>query len=520
MPQIGAIGGINYVYWTASPDLQAGARFEYRVAGSNSNWTTAVISVPQAGSLGARVEGLVNQPYEYRISYRYTGEMSAYAESSGTFRMDTGTVTTVGISRNVPDTSNDVATLSVSASGLLAVTSATIDDSSDWYVTGGTPNGGQWIYDNKATLSWSAIGASTSVRVYISYTNCNNNSPPASARATTPAWSATCPPAGSSCGRRRTCKTTRGGLYRIDSVTVYSVDANGNNLSIIRQTGATGGPPKLLWLAPTNSGVTAVFKYKRTSDSSFASVTATRVGGDFQVDVQTLLTANSVYDYEVEHWLNGTLVAKKTGQLNSTGVVTTRTSSGTIVEDPLTSFNQTVATPYVNGLNMQWAPPTGATVTPTFEYRVQGGSTYTPLGISQGAAWSVDLSSLSQNTPYEYQITYVIGNRVVSQQRGTFSIAFTPSSTTTKRRRARTARLRRSIRWERSPESMASLQHPECSTARGLHTSAARAAATGCTTTSSISRLRRCHRRRARTCGSASSSPTRTDTAAPVQPAI
>ena len=78
--QIGAIGGINYVYWAASPDLQAGARFEYRVAGSNSNWTTAVISVPQAGSLGARVEGLVNQPYEYRISYRYTGEMSAYAD--------------------------------------------------------------------------------------------------------------------------------------------------------------------------------------------------------------------------------------------------------------------------------------------------------------------------------------------------------------------------------------------------------------------------------------------------------
>ncbi len=94
--QIGLIGGINYVYWTASPDLQSGARFEYRVAGSNSTWTTAPISIPQAGSLGARVEGLVNQTYEYRISYRYTGEMSAYAESSGTFRMDTSTVTTVG----------------------------------------------------------------------------------------------------------------------------------------------------------------------------------------------------------------------------------------------------------------------------------------------------------------------------------------------------------------------------------------------------------------------------------------
>ena len=155
------------------------------------------------------------------------------------------------------------------------------------------------------------------------------------------------------------------------------------------------------------------------------------MGGDFQVDVQTLLTANSVYDYEVEHWLNGTLVAKKSGQMNSTGVVTTRTTSGTVAEDPLTSFNQTVATPFVNGLNMQWAPPSGATVTPTFEYRVQGGSTYTPLGISQGANWSVNLSSLSQNTTYEYQITYVIGNRVVSQQRGTFSIVFTPSSTTT-----------------------------------------------------------------------------------------
>jgi YD repeat-containing protein len=429
--QIGAINGINYVYWTASPDMQSGARFEYRVAGSNSNWTTAPISAPQTGSLGARVEGLVNQPYEYRISYRYTGEMSPYAESSGTFRMDTGTVTSVSISRNVPDTSNDVATLSVSASGPLAVTNATIDDSSDWYVTGGTPNGGQWIYDNKATLTWSAIGASTAVRVYISYTNYNNNYTAGVSESYNSGVVSNVSTGGQFVWPTPNVQDTRGGLYRIDSVTVYSVDANGNNLSVIRQTGATGGPPKLIWLAPTNSGVTAVFKYKKTSDSSFSSVSATRVGGDFQVDVQNLLTASSMYDYEVEHWLNGTLVAKKSGQLNSTGVVTTRTASGTVAEDPLTSFNQTVATPFVNGLNMQWAPPSGATITPTFEYRVQGGSTYTPLGISQGANWSVNLSALSQNTTYEYQITYVLGNRVVSQQRGTFSIVFTPSSTTT-----------------------------------------------------------------------------------------
>jgi large repetitive protein len=428
--QIAAIGGINYVYWTASPDLQSGSRFEYRVAGSNSNWTTAPISVPQAGSLGARVEGLVNQTYEYRISYRYTGEMSAYAETSGTFRMDTSTTTTVAISRNVPDTSNDVATLSVSQSGTQPVT-LNAWDSQDWMTTGPGPQDGTWIYDNMVDLSWASIGSATRFKLRITYVDMQPGNGTGSTKTHTSDVLSGADTGIHYTWRARPEDFPRGGMSSFTSVAVLEVDANGNAIQTIRQTGGTVGPPKLMWTAPVDSSVSAVFRYKRTSDSTFSSVSATRFSGRFEVDVQSLLTANSVYDYEVEHWKGGVLVAKKTGQMNSTGVVTTRTTTGSIAEDPLTSFNQNVATPFVNGLNMQWAPPSGATVTPTFQYRVQGGSSYSTLGISQGANWSVDLSSLSQNTPYEYQITYVIGNRVVSQQRGTFSLVFTPSSTTT-----------------------------------------------------------------------------------------
>ena len=374
--QIGLIGGINYVYWTASADLQAGARFEYRVAGSNSTWTTAPISVPQTGSLGARVEGLVNQTYEYRISYRYTGEMSPYAESSGTFRMDTSTVTTVGISRNVPDTSNDVATLSVSQSGTQPVTLNSWD-SEDWMTTGSGPDG--WPVDLRqhgrpelvVDRRRHAIQAASSPT-----STCNRAMSPGGTKTHTSGILS-----GSDTGIHYTWHSRpedfpRGGMYSFTSVAVLEVDANGTAIQTIRQTGGTVGPPKLMWTAPVDSSVTAVFRYKRTSDSTFSSVSATRFSGRFEVDVQSLLTSATTYDYEVEHWKGGVLVAKKTGTMNSTGVVTTRTSSGTIAEDPLTSFNQTVATPYVNGLNMQWAPPTGATVTPTFEYRAQGGSLY------------------------------------------------------------------------------------------------------------------------------------------------
>ena len=432
--QIGAFSGVSYVYFTP-PNYLGATTFWYRAAGSNANYASLTLQSLPGGFLGANVDGLVaGQTYEFRITAGFAGEIQPMAESVGTFRIDRSTVTTYAISRTAPDTSNDVNTISVSASGPLPITSAQITDSSDWYNTGQPPNGGQWIYDNKAMVSWPAIGAGTRVRVYISYQNYNNNYTPGVNKTYDSGVVTNVSGGGEFIWPTPDATTAeRGGLYQINSVTVYSVDANGNNLAIIRQTGATGGPPKMIWLAPANTGVTAVFKYKRTVESTFASVSATRVGGDFQVDVQTLLTAASTYDYEVEHWLNGTLIAKKSGQLNSSGVVTTRTSSGSIAEGSLDAWSQTVGVPSVNGLSMVWAAPptTYGAVSATFEYRQSGASTYTPRAITTGAPWSVSLGDLPQNVTHEYQITYTLGGRVVAQQRGTFVVQFTAASTTT-----------------------------------------------------------------------------------------
>ena len=189
----------------------------------------------------------------------------------------------------------------------------------------------------------------------------------------------------------------------------------------------------LIWSAPADTSITATFKYKLPSDSGWSTAQAERFGSTFRVPVQTMLVQNAAYNYEVEYVKNGTVISRRGGDLNSTGVVTTRTISGAAIGEVGLSgvFNENVGTPVVVGLQLAWAAPSQA-VTATFEYN-QGGGGYSPLTISKGSDWRVDLSSSSfvRGTTYGYRITYTIGNRIVAQQTGTFNITTVPSSTTT-----------------------------------------------------------------------------------------
>ena len=135
-----------------------------------------------------------------------------------------------------------------------------------------------------------------------------------------------------------------------------------------------------------------------------------------------LLTSTSNYDYEIEYAKNGEVVSRRGGQMNSTGVTTTRYPNGTIADAALNAWSQNIPTPAVGaGYTLQWAAPpsTWGTVTATFGVRTNGSSgAFDSRTITTGSTYSVYLANLPQNQPYEYQIVYTLGGRTIAEQRG------------------------------------------------------------------------------------------------------
>ena len=418
-----------YVHWTGTLG-QFITKFEYRAQGSTGSYTSLGVLDLEGDQVGVNVANLPASTYEYRITHQRQGDVTPYAESTGTFQLETGLTTEVAVTHTPVSNADEIANVAVSASGPQPLTFSLLT-SSAWYFTPNPPNDGMWIYDNSVDLDWANIGTGP-FKVTIYYVNKNPDGSEGSNQTHTSnvlsnggtglsyTWSTP-----------NATTSLRGGVHHINRVVVTSVDGSGNPLVTLRDSQPVAGPPKLIWAAPNDASVTAVFRYKRAADSGWGSANAARFGGDFQVDIQSFLVDATTYDYEIEHWRNGTLIAKKAGQLNSTGVVTTKTITGTFTDTALTTFDQNVATPSVIGLSMVWTPPpAGSGVTATFEYR-QGSGAYQTLSISQGSNWAVNLGSLSQNVSYEYQITYRLGGRIASQQRGTFNLTTPPSTTTT-----------------------------------------------------------------------------------------
>ena len=130
----------------------------------------------------------------------------------------------------------------------------------------------------------------------------------------------------------------------------------------------------------------------------------------------------------------GTVVSRRGGQINSTGVTTTRYPNGTLSDTALNAWTQNIATPaVVAGYNLQWsAPPaTFGTVTATFGIRQGTSGAFAPKTINTGPPYSVYLGDLAVDVPYEYEINYTLGGRTIATQRGNVMLDFTASATTT-----------------------------------------------------------------------------------------
>ncbi len=195
---------------------------------------------------------------------------------------------------------------------------------------------------------------------------------------------------------------------------------------------------RLRWAAPpAEHFANAVFYYKRSDSSTWSNgLTPTLSGGQLEVDVNALLVDDTVYDYRIDYYQQNTGIhlARKEGQIDSSGLIVDRTINGSLVADPLPPvFDSLVPLAEVNGLDLRWTDPGSAVDEVEFRWGVPGAGTY-PNAITvtrSGGFSSVYVGNLTPATDYAYQVTYKIAGRTVAQQQNIFHLS-APQSTSTK----------------------------------------------------------------------------------------
>ncbi|MDQ8021661.1 MAG: LysM peptidoglycan-binding domain-containing protein [Moraxellaceae bacterium] len=135
------------------------------------------------------------------------------------------------------------------------------------------------------------------------------------------------------------------GTFRVDGTTNSSISISqtpADPAAEIPTLATTHGNAALSWTAPSDSTVTAVLRLKPASGSSWADFTAVRQSGSFRVTPPMLATAG-IYDYEIVHYRGSAVIAKKVGQLSSTGTGPVRNvTNQNLTQEPFYPIQYTV----------------------------------------------------------------------------------------------------------------------------------------------------------------------------------
>ena len=224
------------------------------------------------------------------------------------------------------------------------------------------------------------------------------------------------------------------GTFRFDrtsttnaSFPTVTVDAASQVGSIGNQTGGM-----FVWTAPSDGTVSA-----RMRVDGGQWITATRPSGNFQVDARTALAIAGSHTWEINYLRGSTVIAAKTGTLNSSGNSTGRTivvsGTGNTTPGP---YSGTIPGPEASGQDgarvLAWRI-VNASVTETgglsvdVQYRRVGSGTYSgPVQLTwTGSVWSWSVASLDTGVGtdnYEYIVTLRAGNRAIATQNGTFTL--------------------------------------------------------------------------------------------------
>jgi YD repeat-containing protein len=431
------VAGHVYFYWVGTDSATADELFYYRTGGGV--WTAGTVVTLPGGYLGVDVHALRNADYEYQILYRRSYQTTSIAQSNGTFRVNISQ--TIGIGSITQGTLSDadaIGNLGIVSTAPLALTAGV--QSAEW-ISPAQNAPYMWIGANVLHASFASVGLS-SVRVVAQYYKRTQGYPTYGQGAFVSINEVTSTYVNGTEIHHQlpsdASNASDGGVYSLYRVQIYTADG----ATLLRDSQPNLAPYGLVWAAPTDQTVTAVFRYKRSVDSTFSSdVNATRLGTQFAVNVFPLLNQNTTYDYEVEFRRAGVAIAKKGGQMTSSGEVVNHSYAGTVSSTATDGFNQAVGSPTIAGLSMSWAPPTDnldptfetAGIVSTFEW---GTSTAygSSLGITKPGSgnWSVNLAEIPTppvNTTYYYRTRYTIGGRIVAEQTGNFQISAPATST-------------------------------------------------------------------------------------------
>jgi len=431
--------GHVYLYWAGAQQATVDEVFEYRVP--NGAWTSVTPVDLPGGYLGVDVHALRNQDYQYRIAYRRTNQAASYAESSGTFRVNISQSTTISnITQGSLTDSDSIGTLSIVSTAPQPTNTVTFDTAL-WSQPGPPGSNFLWVGANVVHATFANVGLSSVRAVIQFYRRTQGNGQGSFITFDNVVGTAVNQAEIHVQLDQATYFTSQeGGILQVYRVQIFTADG----ATLLRDSRPELAPVGLVWAAPTDQTVTAIFRYKRSIDPTFSTdQPVTRLGSQFAINVFPLLTQNTTYDYEVEYRRAGVAIAKKAGQMTSNGEVVNHSHAGTVSSTATDGFNQAIGTPTISGLTMSWAPPTD-NLDPTFEAAYAFNATFewgtttaygnTNISVNRPGSgnWSVDLTGIptpSVATTYYYRTRYTIGSRVVAEQTGNFQISAPSTST-------------------------------------------------------------------------------------------
>ncbi len=424
------------ITWDAPTDASVEAKFQYRVAGSTdpNAWATVPVGILTTNRLSANVSSLMNQLYEYRVSYRRRTETTAYAEATGSFQVN-GTISGgLSISQNPPDPASEVATLNVTQAAGMVVWTAPADTSvvgtlrvrptgtssfTDITATRVGPNfqadartplatAGNYDYEiiyarNGATIAkkvgtLTSSGATTPRTVSNPFLDDNTYIPPT------------------------------------DAVPPLTAQVNGNIGATIISTEA--GYP-----GPRPQGGAGAPKPIDWQGSNEISLKWANLGaGTITVEVDYLSQGWSRWEWQAADvtWnptMYSPVAGTKSGGATATGATLTwftadgpnggggvsQVTAVRVYKNGVKVLEQTNPTPNY-GRGLSWAPPADANVVPHFEYAVAGTGAWIEAPIIRGTtSLGIDLNSVAANL-YDYRVSYRIGERLTARQTGTLDI--------------------------------------------------------------------------------------------------
>ena len=438
------------VTWDAPTDASVEAKFEYRVSGSTdpNAWASVPVGILSTNRLSANVSSLMNQLYQYRVSYRRRTETTAYAEATGSFQVN-GTISgSQSISQNPPDPASEVATLSLTYT----------DGMMSWAAPGDTTVSATLRLRPTGTPSFTDI---TAVRVA---PNFSANVRDALSVAGTYDYEIVYTRNGATIAKKVGTLTSTGtttprivtaGNLR-DFTASLSVDSVASVTGQV--TGSIGATivSKEAFDFGTKPGNVPSHPSEWLGTNTINLQWANIGTGQVRVEIDYLslswkhwqwnpvdVTYEPVTDPAVA--VNNRQFTFASGATGATlswttssptspggiqGIYAVRVYKETSPGVWTQQFSQPSPTP-IYGRGLTWVAPVDPTLQLTFEYAAPGSGVWNALTVNRSlATCGVDLNGVLQGN-YDYRITYSLGNRITARQTGTLSIVNASSTTTT-----------------------------------------------------------------------------------------